>query len=435
MRGAGRATRTRIAALNSTLTVNVLFALAVVVITGRLLGNILAKIGQPPVIGEVLAGILLGPSLLGRFAPGLEAQLFPVAVTPALGVVAQIGVVLYMFAVGVEFDSAALRRSAARFVFVSQASIAVPFLLGLGIATLIRSELAMPGVTSVAFSLFMGIAMSITAFPVLARILTDRGLTRTDLGIAALTCAAVDDVTAWCLLAIVVGITRAALRSGMNSAVLAAVFIAFMFVVARPFVARLARTTGGDRVSYETLTWTLAGLLASAVAAEAIGIHAIFGAFIYGAILPHDSALGRHLSIDRIPVITILFLPAFFALTGLRTQIGLMTTAHDWAICALITAAAVAGKFGGTLAGGRIVGLTWRFAAQLGILMNTRGLMELIVLNVGLDLGVLSPRLFTMMVIMAIVTTAMTAPLLDLVSHSDRNASSGSTRVARLAGT
>jgi Kef-type K+ transport system membrane component KefB len=408
--------------MSSSLTVDVLLALAVVVITGRLLGKALATIGQPPVIGEVLAGILLGPSLLGRISPGLEARLFPDAVKPALGVVAQIGVVLYMFAVGVEFDAAVLRRSAARFVVVSQASIAVPFLLGLGIAAVIRPEFALPGVPGVAFSLFMGVAMSITAFPVLARILTDRGLTRTELGVAALTCAAVDDVTAWCLLAIVVGVTRAALSSGVNAAGLAAVFIAFMFIVARPIAARLARSGHGDRVSYVALTWTLAGLLVSAVVAEAIGIHAIFGAFIYGAILPAESALGRQLGIDRIPVVTILFLPAFFALTGLRTQIGLVTTAHDWAICALITAAAVAGKFGGTLAGGSLVGLRWRFAARLGILMNTRGLMELIVLNVGVDLGVLSPRLFTMMVIMAIVTTAMTAPLLDVMtagsSHS-----------------
>ena len=408
--------------MSSNLTVDVLLALAVVVITGRLLGKALGKIGQPPVIGEVLAGILLGPSLLGRLFPAIEVRLFPAAATPALAVVAQIGVVLYMFAVGVEFDAAALRRRAARFIFVSQASIAVPFLLGLGIAAFIRPEFALPGVQPMAFSLFMGIAMSITAFPVLARILTDRGLTRTELGIAALACAAVDDVTAWCLLAIVVGVTRATISSGVNAAVLAAVFIAAMFAIARPIAAKLARTAGNDHVSYEAMTWTLAGLLVSAIVAEAIGIHAVFGAFIYGAILPADSAIGRRLSIHRIPVITILFLPAFFALTGLRTRIGLVATSHDWLICALITAAAVVGKFGGTLAGGALVGLPWSFAARLGILMNTRGLMELVVLNVGLDLGVLSPRLFTMMVIMAIVTTAMAAPLLDVLHRGTATA-------------
>jgi len=289
----------------------------------------------------------------------------------------------------------------------------VPFLLGLAIAAFIRPAFALPGVSPLAFALFMGVAMSITAFPVLARILTDRQLTRTELCVAALACAAVDDVTAWCLLAIVVGVTRAALASALGSALLAVVFIAFMFVAVRPAAARLARARAPGDASHEAVTWTLAGLLLSAIVAEAIGIHAIFGAFLYGAILPADSAIGRHLSIQRTPVVTILFLPAFFALTGLRTEIALVSTPYDWAICGLITVAAVAGKFGGTLAGGRLVGLPWRFAARLGILMNTRGLMELVVLNVGLDLGVLSPRLFTMMVVMAIVTTAMTAPLLD----------------------
>jgi len=411
-----RAKRAR-AAVNSTLTIDVLVALAVVVVTGRLLGKALGWIGQPPVIGEVLAGILLGPSLLGHASPSFEARLFPEAVKPALAVVAQIGVILYMFAVGVEFDAAALRKRAAPFILVSQASIALPFLLGLAIAALIRPEFAGPGVSSAAFALFMGVAMSITAFPVLARILTDRRLARTELGVAALSCAAVGDVTAWCLLAIVVGVTRAALSSAFAAAILAAVFIALMLVVARPIAVRLARAGEPGEATHEAIGWTLAGLLVSAVVAEAIGIHAIFGAFIYGAILPADSAIGRALSIERTPVVTILFLPAFFALTGLRTEIGLVATPHDWAICGLITAAAVAGKFGGTLAGGRFVGLPWRFAARLGILMNTRGLMELVVLNVGLDLGVLSPRLFTMMVLMAIVTTAMTAPLLDALQE------------------
>jgi Kef-type K+ transport system membrane component KefB len=258
--------------------------------------------------------------------------------------------------------------------------------------------------------------MSITAFPVLARILTDRGLTRTRLGVAALTCAAVDDVTAWCLLAVVVGVSRATLASALVSALLAVAFIAFMFVVARPLVARLiGMRPETDEPSNAAVTWTLAGLLASAVTAEVIGIHAIFGAFIFGAILPADSPIARQMRLNRTPVVTILFLPAFFALTGLRTEIGLMSSAAQWAVCAVIIVLATAGKFGGTLLAGRFMGMSWNFAARLGILMNTRGLMELVVLNVGLDIGVISPGLFTMMVIMAIVTTAMTGPLLALV--------------------
>jgi Kef-type K+ transport system membrane component KefB len=265
----------------------------------------------------------------------------------------------------------------------------------------------------VAFAMFMGVAMSITAFPVLARILTDRGLSRTDLGAAALACAAVNDVTAWCLLAVVVGVARTTLGGALVAVLLTVAFIAIMFLVARPIAARLLKGSETAVPSQEAVTWTLAGLLVSALVAEQIGIHAIFGAFLFGAILPADSPIARQLTVHRTPVVTILFLPAFFALTGLRTEIGLVSSWHDWGICLAIIALATAGKFGGTFAAGRLMGMPGRFAAQLGILMNTRGLMELIVLNVGLELGVISPRLFTMMVVMALATTAMTTPLLD----------------------
>jgi Kef-type K+ transport system membrane component KefB len=404
--------------MSTDLTFHVLLALAVVLIAGHVLGRLLAAVGQPPVIGEVVSGILLGPSLLGRIAPGAETYLFPDSARPALGVVAQLGVILYMFVVGLEFDAGSLRRRAAPFVFISQASIAVPFLLGLGLATLIYPELSQPGVPFPAFAMFMGIAMSITAFPVLARILTDRRLTRTDLGVAALTCAAVDDVTAWCLLAVVVGVARATLGGALIAILLTVAFIALMFFVARPIAARLLSGGTAADPSQEAVTWTLGGLMVSALVAEQIGIHAIFGAFIFGAIIPAASPIAGRLGIHRSPVVTILFLPAFFALTGLRTEIGLVASWQDWGMCLLVIALATAGKFGGTFAAARLVKLPARFAAQLGILMNTRGLMELVVLNVGLDLGVISPALFTMMVIMALVTTAMTAPLLDWLGAS-----------------
>jgi Kef-type K+ transport system membrane component KefB len=399
--------------VSTDLTFHVLLALAVVVIAGHILGRLLAAVGQPPVIGEVLSGILLGPSLVGRLAPGVENYLFPVSARPALGVVAQLGVVLYMFVVGLEFDAGSLRRRAAPFVFTSLASIALPFVLGCALATFIYPELSQAGVAFIPFAMFMGVAMSITAFPVLARILTDRGLTRTDLGVAALTCAAVDDVTAWCLLAVVVGVARATLGGALVAILLTVAFIAVMFFVARPIAAWLLNGGESEEASQETVTWTLAALLVSALVAEEIGIHAIFGAFLFGAIVPAESPIARQLSLRRTPVVTILFLPAFFALTGLRTEIGLVSSWQDWGICLLVIGLATAGKFGGTFAAGRLMGMPGRFAAQLGILMNTRGLMELIVLNVGLDLGVISPALFTMMVIMALVTTAMTTPMLD----------------------
>ena len=404
--------------MTTDLLFHVLLALAVVVVAGRLLALAVGRIGQPPVIGEVLAGILLGPSLLGAIAPGVEDFLFPVSARPALGVIAQIGVILYMFVVGLEFDPRSLRSRAAPYIVTSQASIAVPFALGWGLAMLIHREFSQPGVPFLAFAMFMGVAMSITAFPVLARILTDRGLSRTELGTAALTCAAVDDVSAWCLLAVTVGVARATLADALVVLALTVGFIALMFFVARPIAVKLTADGDGE-LSHGAVTWTLAGLLISAVVAELIGIHAIFGAFLFGAIVPAGSARAQRLQHEPTPVVTILFLPAFFAVTGLRTQIGLLSSWTDWAVCLLIIVLATAGKFGGSLIAARLTGMPKRLATRLGILLNTRGLMELVVLNVGRDLGVISPRLFTMMVIMALVTTAMTTPLLDLVRASD----------------
>ena len=406
--------------MTTDLLFHVLLALAVVVIAGRALGTAMAWVGQPPVIGEVLSGILLGPSLLGAVAPGAEAFLFPASARPALGVIAQIGVILYMFVVGLDFEPGSLRRRAAPYILTSQASIAVPFALGFGLAALAHDELSQAHVPFVAFAMFMGVAMSITAFPVLARILTDRGLSRTELGIAALACAAVDDVTAWCLLAITVGVAHATLSAALVTVTLTVAFIAAMFLVARPIAARLAGAHREGTASHGAVTWTLAALLLSAITAEIIGIHAIFGAFLFGAIVPAESPVALQLRHQRTPVVTILFLPAFFAVTGLRTEIGLLGSWTDWGICLLIIALATAGKFGGATVAGRLSGMSWRFAAQLGALMNTRGLMELVVLNVGLDLGVISSRLFTMMVIMAIVTTAMTGPLLNLITPQHR---------------
>jgi K+:H+ antiporter len=401
--------------MSADLSLHVIIALAVVAIAGHLTGRLVARIGQPQVIGEVLSGILLGPSLLGRLAPGLENALFPAAARPALGVIAQLGVILYMFVVGLEFDPGSLRRRAAPLIVTSQVSIALPFGLGCSLAFFLYPEYSPAGVRFLPFALFVGIAMSITAFPVLARILTDRGLARTEVGMAALTCAAVDDVMGWCLLAVVVGVARATVAGALASALMAVGFIAFMFLVGRPIATRLAGRRTGEATP-TAIAWTLVLMLLSAAVADMIGIHAIFGAFIFGAILPADGSIARHLHLQRTPVVSVIFLPAFFALTGLRTEIGLMASASQWGLCLLLILLATAGKFGGTWAAGRMLGMPSRFAATLGILMNTRGLMELVVLNVGLDIGVITPVLFTMMVLMALVTTAMTAPLLDALS-------------------
>jgi Kef-type K+ transport system membrane component KefB len=394
---------------------HLLLALAAVVTTGRVLGALFRFIGQPPVIGEVVAGILLGPSLLGAISPEAYTFLLPSSVVPGLGLIAQLGVVLYMFLVGVELDTEGLKGQLRSTVGIALSSMAVPFVLGVWLATSLYDGLSPAGVRLAHFMLFLGIAMSITAFPVLARILADQGITKTPLGRLSLSCAAIGDVTAWCLLAFVVGVVQSRQGSAAATSLLALGFIVFMFLVVRPLAVRFSKRWEGDEPARHAVAVALVAMLCSSLATEAIGIHAIFGAFLVGAVIPHDSRLARVLE-ERIEyLVTILLLPAFFAFTGMRTQIGLVSGWGAWLTCLVIIAVATAGKFGGTLLGARVAGYEWRLASSLAILMNTRGLMELIVLNVGLDLGVISPTLFTMLVIMAIVTTMATTPALRLL--------------------
>ena len=397
------------------IVLHVLLAMAAVILVGRLLGRLFRVVRQPPVVGEVLAGIALGPSLLGWIAPGAAAFVMPGLVAPALSIIAQLGVVLYMFLVGVELNLDRLRDRAHATVATSHASIVAPFVLGSVLALYLYPRLSSGPVSFTTFALFMGVAMSITAFPVLARILTDRGAAGTELGVIALTCAAVDDVTAWCLLAFVVGVARAQVQGAVLVGMLTLGFIGVMFLAVRPVVAGLASRADQRPPGRDALALVLVGLLLSALATEAIGIHAIFGAFLFGAVIPHDSRLDRALTERMEDLVTIAFLPAFFAFTGLRTQIGLLAGAFQWWVCGVIILVATVGKFGGTFLAARLTGVDTRRAAGLGALMNTRGLIELVVLNIGLDLGVISPTLFTMMVLMALVTTMATTPLLDLV--------------------
>ena len=389
--------------------------MALVIALGQILGRIFRRIGQPPVIGEVIAGIVLGPSLLGWVWPPAYAFVLPASVAPLLGAVAQLGVILYMFLVGLELNPARLQRRIGATVAISNAGIIVPFTLGVVLAFWLYPRLSTSDVPFMNFTLFIGVAMSITAFPVLARILSDLRMTHTDLGALALACAAIDDVTAWCLLAFVVGVVNAT-SGGMFAITLPTLaFIVAMFTVVRPVVTRLLRQRATGEPTPALMAVVLVAVLVSAFTTEAIGVHAIFGAFLFGAIIPHDSRLAAVLHERFDPLVTLLLLPAFFAFTGMRTEIGLLSTAADWGLCAAIITVAVAGKFGAVTLVGRITGMAWRQAAQLGTLMNTRGLMELIVLNVGLELGVISPRLFTMFVIMAIVTTMATTPILRII--------------------
>lgn len=411
----GRAAAAAPAASHGTLG-HVLLALATILAASRTLGAVFRRLNQPPVIGEVLAGILLGPSLLGRVFPEAAAQLLPPSVAPVLGVIAQLGVILYMFLVGLELDTTLLKERGHATVAISHTSIVAPFLLGSVLALFLYPGLSGPGVSFTAFALFLGVAMSVTAFPVLARILTDRGMSRTRLGTMALTCAAVDDVTAWCLLSVVVAAARAEIGSSAWVLLGAAGFIFLMIFAARPVLLRWVRHAQGSEVSTGLLSFVLGLVLISAWASESIGIHAVFGAFLLGAILPHDGDFAHRLRDRTHDVVAVLLLPAFFAVTGMRTQIGLVSTAGEWLTCGLILLVATVGKVGGSLVAARLTGSGWREATAIGVMMNTRGLMELIVLNIGLDLGVISPKLFAMMVLMALATTIATAPLLHLLA-------------------
>jgi Kef-type K+ transport system membrane component KefB len=396
---------------------HVLLALSVVIITARAIGALFSRLRQPAVIGEVLAGILLGPSLLGRVAPEVSAFLLPTTVAPSLQIISQVGVIIYMFIVGLELDLGLVRTRTHATVAISHASIVLPFLMGSGLALLLYPRVSSSDVPFTPFALFCGVSMSVTAFPVLARILTDRRQHRSRLGVIALTCAAVDDVTAWCLLAFVVSVVHTRMGGALLTAGLSAAYIAGMLFVARPLLARLVATQEQKAsLTQSTMAVIFVGLLLSALATDAIGIHAVFGAFVLGAVIPHDSRVARELTARLEDVVVVLLLPAFFAYTGMRTQIGLVSSAEQWLLCGLVVVVASAGKFGGSFVAARLTGLGWRDAASIGVLMNTRGLMELIVLNIGLDLRVISPTLFAMLVIMALVTTFATTPVLHTLS-------------------
>jgi Kef-type K+ transport system membrane component KefB len=341
----------------------------------------------------------------------------PQDAAPYLGVVAKIGVVLFMFLVGVELDAGPIRRHPHSTLAISHASVIAPFVLGAALALVLYPHYATGTTSFTVFSLFIGVAMSVTAFPVLARILSDRRMQHTPLGVTAIACAAVDDATAWCLLALVSGVAAAQLGDVARTAALVAVYVMAMFVAVRPLArwlaARVEQVAGP--VSPTMLAVIMGLMLFSAVTTESIGIHALFGAFLFGTFIPHDSRLAAHVHARVQDLVVVLLLPIFFAFTGMRTEIGLLGTPRDWLFCGLIVVVATAGKFGGSFVAARLSGLGWRDASAIGVLMNTRGLMQLIVLDVGLDMGILSPTLFTMLIIMALVTTFATAPMLDLL--------------------
>lgn len=394
--------------------------LLVIIVASRLTGMAFVRCGQPAVVGEMAAGILLGPSLFGWLAPEAFQFVFPATSLGVLKLLSQIGVCLFMFVVGMEVDMGHVRKKAEAAVIVSHASIVLPYFLGVVLAYFLYTDLAQPGTGFMAFALFMGISMSITAFPVLARILQERGLSRTFLGSTAITCAAVDDVTAWSILAFVVAIARAtSVGASALNLLLVLAFIAIMIKGVRALLPRWIGTAGmeSEAPSRGVLATVICVVVGAALTTEVIGIHALFGAFLAGAIMPEAGGFRHKLSVRVENFSSVLLLPLFFAFTGLRTQIGLLNDVQGWALCLGIIAVATVGKLGGSAIAARWTGMRWSESLQLGALMNTRGLMELIALNIGYDLGILSPRIFAMLVIMALATTMLTGPLLTLFTN------------------
>ncbi|MBW4670796.1 MAG: cation:proton antiporter [Cyanomargarita calcarea GSE-NOS-MK-12-04C] len=393
----------------------VLIEVLIVIGLSRLVGLAFRWIKQPLVIGEIVAGIMLGPSLFGLLAPLFAATLFPPATIPFLNVLSQVGLIFFMFLIGLELDPKYLKGNLNVAILISNVSIIVPFSLAAILSLVLYPLVSNANVSFTAFALFLGAAMSITAFPVLARIITENNLQGTRLGTLALTCAAVDDVTAWCMLAIAIAVAReGSIAKAIPTIFESLVYIGLMATVGRIFLKRLAtyyRRAG--RLNQWVLALIYMAVVASALITELIGIHLIFGAFLLGAIMPKNAGLVRELAEKTEDFVLIVLLPIFFAFSGLRTQIGLLNRPELWGLCALVLLVAIAGKYFGTYVAARIGGIKKREASALGWLMNTRGLTELIVLNIGLELGVISPLLFTMLVIMALVTTFMTSPLLE----------------------
>lgn len=395
-----------------------LLQIITIIVVARIFGYFCRKIGQPSVIGEIIAGIFLGPSFIGMYFPDFAHFVFPDKSMDNLKFLSQIGLILFMFVVGMELEMKTLKNKANDAVVISHASIIFPFTLGVGLAYLLYSEFAPANVNFLSFALFIGISMSITAFPVLARIVQERGLTKTRLGSIVITCAAADDITAWCILAAVIAIVKAgSILSAIYIILMAIAYVFLMIKIVQPFLKRLGdKHSNKKSLSKPVVAIFFVTLMTSSFATEVIGIHALFGAFLAGVIMPSNMNF-RTIFIEKVEdVAVLLLLPLFFVFTGLRTQIGLLDDWHLWLIALLIIVVATVGKFVGSAFAAKFVGQSWRDSLIIGALMNTRGLMELIVLNIGYDLGVLSDEIFAMLVIMALITTFMTGPFLDLIN-------------------
>lgn len=405
-----------------------LFQIIVILIAVRLFSYLFKYIGQPGVIGEIVAGIVLGPSVLGLISPDFFHALFPPESLTNLELLSQIGLVLFMFVIGMDVDFSILKNKMNETLVISHAGIIVPFFLGIVSSFWIYEEYAAGTTDFLPFALFIGISMSITAFPVLARIIQERNMTKTPIGVLSIASAANDDVTAWCLLAIVIAVAKAgSFMSALYTVGITILFIGLMFGIIRPFLKKIGELYANSEVINKSFVgFIFLILLISAVSTEIIGIHALFGAFIAGVVMPVNIGF-RKVMMEKVEdVALVFFLPLFFAFTGLRTEIGLINTPELWGICALLIFIAILGKLGGCTIAARLVGESWKDSFTVGTLMNTRGLMELVALNIGYEMGVLPPEIFVILILMALTTTFMTTPLLKFVEKIFKSAATHS---------
>jgi Kef-type K+ transport system membrane component KefB/nucleotide-binding universal stress UspA family protein len=396
-----------------------LMQIVVIIIIARLMGYLFQKMDQPVVIGEILAGILLGPSVLGLISPATMHFIFPAESLPNLYLLSQIGLILFMFVIGMELDWDSLRKSARNAVLISYASLLIPFVLGIMLSYLVYGILPPSQTSFTAFALFMGTTMCITAFPVLARIVQEKQLTRSPVGKIAITAAAIGDATAWCILAVVIAFVRAgALEPALITILLSILYVAVMLFVIRPVVQRIGSIyTTRENISKPIVAMVFLLTLFSAFVTEVIGIHALFGAFMAGVIMPNNLNFKQVITEKIQDLALVLLLPLFFVETGLRTEIGLINTPFLWKICGVIVAVAMLGKFGGTILASRYAKFSWNHSLILSILMNAKGLMELVVINIGYELGILTTEVYSMLVIMTLFTTFITGPGLSLIKY------------------
>jgi Kef-type K+ transport system membrane component KefB len=402
-------------------TEQLILSIGTILLAARVFGWMFHRIGQPRVVGEMTAGIVLGPSLLGRF-PNAFAFVFPSSSIPAITVLSQLGLLLFMFVVGLEVDLKRILKQRSAVVLISNVSILLPLALGVGLARALYPQFAGEQVPFLPFALFMGTAMSVTAFPVLARILKELNLLGTHLGSMAISCAAIDDISAWLLLAVLTAMVHSS-RSWHHFVVtlcLLVTFVAIILVPIRRAASLLVSRYQTNGAGMEFISSLMLFMLAASWTTERLGVHALFGAFMAGLVMPKHERIIADV-IDRLDSLSLaLLLPLFFALTGLRTRIDLLTDKSMWGYAVAIIATAVVGKLVGAAFTARATGMNWKDSFGLGVLMNTRGLVELVILNAGLDLGILSPALFSMMVLMALVTTFMASPILSLIAAVEK---------------